>query len=201
MSTRARSLVGLVLLLVLIFGGVALLQAGVYGWTIFVLFPLGVGALATWVLRPPTGARAAGLGAIAVAAATCSLLLLGLEGLLCVVMCLPLAMPLGALGDRMARLSCTVFESHSSAGHGSLDPAAGGYLDLGREGSAGRIRSANGNCGCGVPGRGLETRRNFFGHTGAERMVLSHRASVLSLKFADKSGRQTRGSHRQSLSR
>ena len=66
------------------------------------LFPLGVGALATWVLRPPTGGRAAGLGAIAVAAATCSLLLLGFEGLLCIVMCLPLAMPLGALGGWLA---------------------------------------------------------------------------------------------------
>ena len=35
MSTRARSLVGVVLLLLLIFGGIALLRAGVYGWTIF----------------------------------------------------------------------------------------------------------------------------------------------------------------------
>jgi hypothetical protein len=102
MSPRARSLVGLVLLLILIFRGIALLQAGVYGWTIFILFPLGVGALATWVHRPPMGARAAGLGAIAVSAATCSLLLLGLEGLLCIVMCLPLAMPLGALGGWLA---------------------------------------------------------------------------------------------------
>ena len=102
MSTRARSLVGLVLLLILFFGGIALLQAGVYGWTIFVLLPLGVGALAKWVLRPPTGARAAGLGAIAATAATCSLFLMGLEGLLCIVMCLPLAMPLGALGGWLA---------------------------------------------------------------------------------------------------
>jgi hypothetical protein len=97
-STTARCSVGLLLLAILFIGGVALIRGGVYGWTIFILFPVFLGGLASWVFRPATGRRAAGLGALTAMAAACSLLLLGLEGMFCIAMSLPLVVPLGALG-------------------------------------------------------------------------------------------------------
>lgn len=98
MTTAARCLIGLSLVILLIACGVALLHGGVYGWTIFVLFPAVLGGLASWVFRPATGARAAGTGAFAVMASSCLLLLAGQEGFLCILLSLPLVMPLGALG-------------------------------------------------------------------------------------------------------
>ena len=89
MSTAARRFVELLLLTTLIGAGFALLHAGVYGFTILVLFPVLLGGLASWVFCPATGARAAGLGAFTVIAALGSLLLLGWEGLICIAMALP----------------------------------------------------------------------------------------------------------------
>ncbi len=58
MSLYVRRLVGLVLLIILSGSGFALLRRGMYGLTIFILFPVLLGALASWVFRPATGARA-----------------------------------------------------------------------------------------------------------------------------------------------
>jgi len=93
-----RSCVGLLLVITLAIWGVVLLKASIYGWTIFVLLPSILGAVASWVVRPKTGPRAASAGAVAVMAAACLLLTLGLDGLVCIVMALPLTMSLGALG-------------------------------------------------------------------------------------------------------
>lgn len=98
MTTRIRTLVGLVILIALLVGGVALLKSGTYGFTIFIVAPIFIGALASWVARPTSAKHAAGLGALATLLATCSLLFAGLEGLLCIGMSLPLALPLGAFG-------------------------------------------------------------------------------------------------------
>ncbi len=98
MSKRARWVVGLLLTVVLLAGGFALLRGGVYGWTVFILLPLVLGGLASWIDGSATGKRAAAIGAGTVAVALCSLLLLGFEGLFCIAICLPLAAPLGALG-------------------------------------------------------------------------------------------------------
>jgi hypothetical protein len=98
MSTRARGFAGLMALILLVGAGFALLHDGIYGWTIFVLFPIVVGGLTCWICRPKTGSRAAGVGALAVLAALSFLLLLGFEGLFCIMMAAPLALPLGALG-------------------------------------------------------------------------------------------------------
>ena len=104
MSIVARRLVGLLLLIILFGAGFALLRLGIYGLTIFVIFPVLLGALASWVIRPATGARAAGLGALTVTIALFSLLLLRSEGLICIAMAAPLALPLGALGSWLAYL-------------------------------------------------------------------------------------------------
>jgi hypothetical protein len=76
----------------------ALIKQGAYGLTLFLLFPGFLGGLAAWMFRPATGSAAAGIGLLAAAAGTLSLLALGIEGAVCIVMTLPLALPLGALG-------------------------------------------------------------------------------------------------------
>jgi len=98
MSTGARWIVGLMLLGVLIGSGFLLLHSGLYGLTFFVLLPVILGGLTSWVVRPSTGWRAAGVGALTMIAALLFLLLIGTEGLICLAMALPLAMPLRALG-------------------------------------------------------------------------------------------------------
>ncbi len=98
---RGRHFAGLVILAVLVAGGLWALRGGLYGLTIFMLIPMLLGGLASWVFRPATGAKAAGFGSLAVMVALCSLLVLGREGLTCIAIALPLAMPLGALGGWM----------------------------------------------------------------------------------------------------
>jgi hypothetical protein len=101
-STLGRSLVGLVLLGMLFVGGLGLLHIGTYGLTLFVLFPVILGALASWILRAKTGSEAVKIGAFSVAFACLLLLGIGAEGAICIVMTLPLATPLGALGGWLA---------------------------------------------------------------------------------------------------
>ena len=98
MNTSTRCFIGLALLAVLVLAGVEVLRIGMYGLTIFIVFPVILGGLGSWVFRSATGARAARTGALTVAIATSALLLLGLEGFFCIAMTLPLAVPLGALG-------------------------------------------------------------------------------------------------------
>lgn len=98
MSTVLRRFLGLLLLMVLVGAGYELLRGGKYGLTIFVLFPVLLGALTTWVFGAETGSRAAGLGAVSVTAALFAFLFVGWEGLICIGMALPLAVPLGVLG-------------------------------------------------------------------------------------------------------
>lgn len=99
MSTLARGFVGLLFLALLVVGGVGLLHNGMYGLTMFIVLLVLLGGLASWVFRPATGGRAMALGAITVMLAVGSSLFAGLEGLVCIVMALPLAAPLGALGS------------------------------------------------------------------------------------------------------
>ncbi len=98
MSTPARWFTGLLAMLVFSCAAFALLHRGLYGWTIFVLAPVVVGGMASWICRPATGARASGTGTLAVLAALMLFFLLGAEGALCIMMAAPLALPLGALG-------------------------------------------------------------------------------------------------------
>ena len=107
MDRLLRAVIGLLLVITLAGCGVALLKAGTYGWTIFLLLPGVLGATASWVVRPATGSGAASAGAIAVIAAACLLLLLGLDGLLCIAMALPLTVPLGALGALLVYLAAS----------------------------------------------------------------------------------------------
>ena len=108
MSARTRYFVGLLFLAILVIGGVGLLHIGEYGLTIFVLLPMLLGGLASFVFSPATENQAAALGGLTAMVAVCSLLIAGMEGLICIVMALPIALPLGVLG------ACLVYRAASS---------------------------------------------------------------------------------------
>jgi len=111
MNYFVRALIGLLLIVSLYAGGYLLLHGGLYGWTLFALFPMFLGSITSFALRPASWSAAAGWGAFTVTLALASLLLLGSEGAICVAMALPLAAPLGSLGSllvywtRSARLA------------------------------------------------------------------------------------------------
>jgi hypothetical protein len=98
MNQIQRCSVALAALAVLVGTGYALTGRGIYGWTLFVLLPVLLGAVASWVTQPSSGAEAAGKGVKAVIIASASFLVFGVEGMICIAMTLPLAVPLGALG-------------------------------------------------------------------------------------------------------
>lgn len=78
--------------------GLYLMEAGRYGWTLFAFVPFLLGAIADWITRPArlTGSATAGLAAGALA--SLGLLLAHKEGAICIVMALPLTLPLGMIG-------------------------------------------------------------------------------------------------------
>jgi len=98
MTRTTRYAVGLLALAAMGGAGFGLLHSGVYGLTLFVMAPIFLGALGGWVTHPRTAGWAAAYGAFTVALASLSLLMIGLEGMICIAMALPLGMPLGALG-------------------------------------------------------------------------------------------------------
>jgi len=74
------------------------LKVGIYGWTIFVAFPALLGGLSCAVFRPATAGRAAGVGALTTTLAALLLLLVKVEGAICILMALPLVLPCAAIG-------------------------------------------------------------------------------------------------------
>ena len=95
-------------------GGISLLHGGVYGWTIFIVAPVFLGGIASWVFRPATAAGAVELGGLTVTIATFSLLIFKLEGMFCIMMALPLALTLGKSGQ-LARLPCGAIQARNTA--------------------------------------------------------------------------------------
>ena len=98
MSTTARILSGIAMILALFYADIALVRAGLYGWTLFVALPLGVGAVGAWVMPHRTPGEALSGATLATVFACGSLFLLGAEGAICIVMALPLVIPLGMVG-------------------------------------------------------------------------------------------------------
>jgi hypothetical protein len=98
MPQLGRGLIGLSLLFVLFFSGIGLLHAGVYGLTVFVVHPLLLGALSSWVFEAKRGRQAAWYGLVGVLLPSCAIFLIGIEGGLCALIPLPLTLPLGAFG-------------------------------------------------------------------------------------------------------
>ena len=107
MNFSQRSVKGFIFLAVLIVGGAALIKTGTYGWTLFLMMPTFVGGLSCWIMQPPSAGRALYIGATSCALALLSFLVLGIEGIICIVMSLPLAIPFGMLGSYLVYLRRT----------------------------------------------------------------------------------------------
>jgi hypothetical protein len=75
-----------------------LIHAGSYGWTLFVLLPVLVGALGAAVVKAATATKAILAGMAANAIASLGFFAFGFEGAICIAMAVPLVLPLGALG-------------------------------------------------------------------------------------------------------
>ena len=90
-----------------------LMRTGLYGLTLFVVVPGLIGGVGALILRPQNDGQAARQGALVTAGLTCSLILVGLEGVFCIAMALPLATPLGALGGVLA---FRLIRSHAGTG-------------------------------------------------------------------------------------
>ena len=87
--------------------GLMVAKAGVYGWTLFVIGPALLGALAVTIVRPASAGKAATTGMWAAVAGSFLFLIAGAEGLICIVMALPLNLGLGAFGGLLAyRATC-----------------------------------------------------------------------------------------------
>ncbi len=108
MSSGARLVLGLSLVAVLAVCGYGAVRWGLYGWTVFVIIPTLVGALASWIVKTANGRQAFGTGAAAVLGTLCLFLGMGAEGLICIAMAAPLAVPLGGLGG------CLEYQARSS---------------------------------------------------------------------------------------
>jgi hypothetical protein len=78
--------------------GLLMIRSGIYGLTLFVVLPVAVGAFGSWVMKAKTAAKAAVAGVAANLIASLAFLATGREGIICIAMALPLALPLGSLG-------------------------------------------------------------------------------------------------------
>jgi Polyketide cyclase / dehydrase and lipid transport len=119
-----RVLVGL-LTLGLVVGTVWLLiRSGAYGLMLFTVVPVALGALAAWCIRPRTLAEATQAGLFANLLGSAALLAIGQEGIICLLMALPLTLPLGALGGALAYRASGNRMSGAGAGMLALLPLA-----------------------------------------------------------------------------
>lgn len=75
-----------------------LLKSGVYGLTLFLLLPIVAGAIASWIMDAKTARECMWAGALGAVLSTFLLLATGMEGLICIFMSWPLAIPLGMFG-------------------------------------------------------------------------------------------------------
>lgn len=102
-------------------GGLALLVSTTgertYGWVSFVLVPVIVGFQSAFVLVRRTQSTLAGAIGIAVVSVVCMgglVVAIAVEGLICVAMAAPLAIPLAALGGALGYLATKDSRTHSS---------------------------------------------------------------------------------------
>lgn len=78
------------------------ISAGNYGIVLFMILPVLVGALGVFVSTPQTMGQAIGKSSLAILVASALLLLVKIEGAICILMTLPLALPLAWFGAWIA---------------------------------------------------------------------------------------------------
>src|SRR3954462_11426226 len=114
MSMPLRGQAGLLLLAALVGVGISLIETGPFGWTLFVLLPILLGALLYRSFEPQSGGQAALRGALTALVALSLFFLLGAEGAICILMTAPIALPLGALGGWFAYKGRSIRRSSGS---------------------------------------------------------------------------------------
>lgn len=102
MTSAQRIAMGTGIGLLLACLGLYMIHIGTYGLTVFIVLPIAVGAFGAWVTKARTETKAIVAGMTANVIACMFFLMAGLEGLLCIAMALPLALPFGALGGWLA---------------------------------------------------------------------------------------------------
>ena len=102
MTARVRWFVGFLFVGLLAVAGFRLIASGLYGLSLFVMLPVCLGGLSAAWLGSSTAWKAVKAGVIANFIATLALFALGKEGAICIVMALPLVLPLGGLGGWLA---------------------------------------------------------------------------------------------------
>jgi hypothetical protein len=108
--------------------GTFLLHRGVYGLTLFILIPIGVGFLAARCTNAPTASRAASAGIVVNLVLSGSFLFLGIEGAYCIVMSWPLIVPLGAVGGWLAYAAMRTRDGTGETAMLLLIPAGAGLF-------------------------------------------------------------------------
>lgn len=86
-------------------GGLNLMYTGHYGITLFVVIPMFVGAASEWIFAPSTMMGAAAIAFASMAIPFLVLIGLRIEGLLCIGMAAPIAIPLAAFGAFVAHMA------------------------------------------------------------------------------------------------
>ena len=102
MYTLRRWVTIVVPLGILVLIGGMLLHAGAFGITLFCFLPALAGGLGAIIFDAKSRTKAATLGMLTTLVGCFSFVAVGLDGMLCVLMSLPLALPLGALGGVVA---------------------------------------------------------------------------------------------------
>ena len=115
MNTRTRVLVAVACFACMLVGSIALLRNGVYGWTIFIALPLCAGGLTSWSIRPINTGHALRAGALTGVIGCCSFLLLGMEGIICVLMSLLPVVLLSTFGCWLVYRFLNSNDSHTAA--------------------------------------------------------------------------------------
>ncbi len=176
MTMRTRGLVGMLWLAVLAGVGFALVHIGTYGLTIFVLFPVFLGALSSWVFQPSSGSLAATWGALAALAGLFSFLLAGAEGAMCIAMAAPLAFPLGAFGGWLVYRGGSSKKATRGMTMLLFMPPATLTWDATAPPAVFQVRTSIEIAA--PPGKGLEIRRSVPSVARTTGMVLSRRSGV-----------------------
>jgi Polyketide cyclase / dehydrase and lipid transport len=98
LSSRLRLATGTLVGGGLLLSAYLLVKSGLYGLSLFAILPVILGGLGAWMTNARTSQASAGYGALAGLAGTGCFFLLGWEGAICILMSLPLVLPLSAAG-------------------------------------------------------------------------------------------------------
>jgi len=104
-------------------GALGVSYLGNYGWGVFVAIPFTMGFVAAWIYelrRPQTAVGDVGVALLSVCLLGAALFALAAEGLVCILMAMPLALPLAAFGGAIAHALRKGWRNEAPAWMGAL---------------------------------------------------------------------------------